>query len=73
MKANKIMNALKPYPEYDVLSDSGWECDASDIQGILVNHTQQIIILKQSAYDCKEDKEKLYAYDQCDIIDLEKC
>ena len=47
MLVENFLKFTKNYPNYLILSDSGWECSATDINSAYISHDKKIIILKQ--------------------------
>lgn len=49
----KLSNIIEKYNipnDVHLMSDSGWECDATEMNGILYNEKENIIVFKQ---DCE--------------------
>ena len=48
MNVSTFIEYIKEYNEYEILSDSGWECYETDIDAALISHKNKKIILVQS-------------------------
>jgi hypothetical protein len=48
MKVKDFIEHVNKYNNYEVLSDSGWECDPTDIEGAYISENKKIIIITQS-------------------------
>ena len=54
MSVGQLIRFLEPYPEYKIVSDSGWECSETDISVAFINHEFKHIVLTQHT-DWKHD------------------
>ena len=54
MSVSKLISFLQPYPDYKVVSDSGWECSETDVSVAFINHKYKHIVLTQHT-DWKHD------------------
>ena len=46
---NKLMTEHNIPEDATLMSDSGWECDATDMDGIYYNPTENIVVFTQKA------------------------
>jgi len=64
VKVSKFISYVKDYPDYTVMSDSGWECSETDIDAAVINHKDKCIILltmnTYTSYEKDKDFEMLY-------------
>lgn len=51
MTVKELIKRIKPYKDYIIMSDSGWECFQTDIEGAYINNDNKTIILVQEIYD----------------------
>ena len=51
MTVKELIKRIKPYKDYIIMSDSGWECNQTHIGGVYINHDNKTIILVQKIYD----------------------
>ena len=51
MTVKEFIKIISPYQDYKIMSDSGWECDATEIDGAIISHKDKIIVLKQNGVD----------------------
>jgi len=54
MIVSKLIEAIQQYSDYSIESDSGWECNPTDIDAAFINHDQKLIVLCQGVYDDDE-------------------
>jgi hypothetical protein len=59
MKVETLCKLIKDYPTAIIMSDSGWECDPTDIGGIYYRKSENTIFLTQSG------ENKTYKDDLC--------
>lgn len=84
---NKIINKYNIPKNVRLMSDSGWECDATDMDGVFYNKDKNIIIFTQGLDDevegfipCTTDDKVTYQVvfstkdlnDECILIKLDK-
>lgn len=63
MSVSQLIKFLEPYPDYKVVSDSGWECSETDVSVAFINHQYKHIVLTQHTdwqYDTKNGWELLF-------------
>ena len=57
MKLNKLLNLINKYNiPNDVLlqSDSGWECGATDMDGLYYNRNENVVVFTQDIDACDQ-------------------
>lgn len=53
MKLSKLLSLLNKHNiplDADIQSDSGWECDATDVDGVYYNQVTNTIVLTQEVF-----------------------
>ena len=72
MTVKEFIKIISPYQDYKIMSDSGWECDPSEIDGAIISHKDKVIVLMQDGQgvyyeleysDEYQGYEKLYGED----------